>query len=139
MSLAATYALLAIIATTLNIATQHIVVYLHAGPYSYPLSLAFGTGVGLLTKYILDKRYIFRFKARDLVDDGRTFVLYASMGVFTTAIFWAIETLFEYLFRDLLLRYVGGVIGLAIGYFTKYQLDRRYVFGRPAAASAAPH
>jgi len=26
------------------------------------------------------------------------------------------------------MRYVGGVIGLAIGYYVKYQLDKRYVF-----------
>ncbi len=26
------------------------------------------------------------------------------------------------------MRYLGGVIGLAIGYLTKYHLDKRYVF-----------
>jgi putative flippase GtrA len=140
MSLAVIYALLAVIATVLNIAAQHLVVDTYTGPYSYPLSLAFGTGVGLVAKYILDKRYIFRFKARDLVDDGQTFALYAFMGIFTTAIFWGVESLFEYLFHDVALRYTGGIIGLAIGYFTKYQLDKRYVFGRsPRAVDNASH
>ena len=27
------------------------------------------------------------------------------------------------------MRYVGGVIGLAIGYWAKYRLDKRFVFG----------
>jgi hypothetical protein len=26
------------------------------------------------------------------------------------------------------MRYLGGVIGLAIGYLTKYHLDKRFVF-----------
>jgi hypothetical protein len=26
------------------------------------------------------------------------------------------------------MRYLGGIIGLAIGYLTKYRLDKRYVF-----------
>jgi hypothetical protein len=26
------------------------------------------------------------------------------------------------------MRYLGGLIGLAIGYWTKYRLDKRYVF-----------
>jgi hypothetical protein len=26
------------------------------------------------------------------------------------------------------MRYLGGIIGLAIGYLMKYRLDRRYVF-----------
>ena len=28
------------------------------------------------------------------------------------------------------MRYLGGVIGLMIGYIIKYQLDKRYVFRR---------
>jgi preprotein translocase subunit SecA len=35
---------------------------------------------------------------------------------------------FDFLFGTKLMRYVGGVIGLAIGYAIKYQLDKRYVF-----------
>jgi putative flippase GtrA len=128
MNLALTYALLAAIATAFNIGAQDIAIRLYSGPFGVTISLVFGTGVGLIVKYLLDKRFIFRFKARDLAHDGRTFILYAFMGVFTTLIFWGVEFLFDHLFQTKELRYVGGVIGLAIGYVTKYQLDKKYVF-----------
>ena len=50
------------------------------------------------------------------------------MGVFTTLIFWSLEFGFTLLFQTKEMRYLGGIIGLAIGYFTKYQLDKRFVF-----------
>ncbi|HSB97219.1 MAG TPA: GtrA family protein, partial [Spongiibacteraceae bacterium] len=60
--------------------------------------------------------------------ETRTFVIYTFMGAFTTLIFWGFEFGFHYLFQAKELRYLGGVIGLAIGYATKYQLDKRFVF-----------
>ena len=77
---------------------------------------------------MLDKRYIFRFQARDAKHDGRTFFLYSLMGLATTVLFWGCEFGFHYLFETREMRYLGGIIGLAIGYLTKYQLDKRYVF-----------
>lgn len=50
------------------------------------------------------------------------------MGLATTAVFWAFEFGFEHMFHDKWLHYLGGVIGLAVGYVTKYQLDKRFVF-----------
>jgi len=85
--------------------------------------------VGLVVKYVLDKRYIFRFRARDMAHDTRTFALYAAMGVITTVIFWGFEFGFHHVFQSKEMRYLGGVIGLAIGYLAKYHLDKRYVFG----------
>lgn len=128
MKLALTYALLALIATAINIATQDLAVRVYGGPFSVLLSMIAGTGTGLVVKYILDKRYIFRFRARDLGHDSRTFALYTLMGLATTVIFWGFELGFDHLFGSKEMRYAGGVIGLAIGYVTKYYLDKRYVF-----------
>jgi putative flippase GtrA len=50
------------------------------------------------------------------------------MGVVTTAVFWGFEFGFDHLFGTREMRYAGGVIGLAIGYVAKYQLDKRFVF-----------
>lgn len=111
-----------------NIGSQEVVVRLYDGPYVVTLSILVGTGVGLLVKYALDKRYIFKFKAQNTAHDARTFLLYALMGVVTTVIFWGFEYAFEYFFQTKELRYLGGVIGLAIGYFVKYSLDKRFVF-----------
>lgn len=98
------------------------------GMFSIPLSILAGTGAGLVVKYLLDKKYIFEFKSHSLKHDGETFVIYSLMGLMTTAIFWLFELGFEWIFHDKFWRYVGAVLGLAIGYFIKYQLDSRYVF-----------
>ena len=128
MKLAVIYTVLAVISTAFNIGSQDIVIRLYHGSYAVTLSILVGTGVGLLVKYVLDKRYIFRFKAQNAAHDAQTFLLYSLMGVATTVIFWGFEYAFEFLFGTKELRYLGGIIGLAIGYGVKYQLDKYFVF-----------
>lgn len=133
MKLAVIYALLAVIATICNIAAQDIAIRSNLGHQSIIFSLLVGTGVGLVVKYALDKRYIFRFQARNAAHNGKTFLLYALMGLVTTTIFWGFEFAFEYAFASKAMRYLGGVLGLAIGYVAKYELDKRFVFRTEAA------
>ena len=128
MKLAATYAILALIAIAANIGSQDIVIRVYSGAFNVILSVSVGTGVGLVVKYLLDKRFIFRFRARGIAHDGQVFALYTLMGLATTAIFWGFEFGFELLFASKEMRYLGGVIGLIIGYLAKYHLDKRYVF-----------
>jgi putative flippase GtrA len=128
MKLAITYAILALIATAANIGTQDLATRLYTGSFSVFLSVLAGTGIGLIVKYVLDKRYIFKFRARDAAHDGKTFFLYTLMGLVTTVIFWGFEFGFDHLFQTREMRYMGGVIGLAIGYLAKYKLDKRFVF-----------
>jgi putative flippase GtrA len=128
MKLTITYAVLALIATAANIGSQDLAIYFYAGPGNVPVSVLVGTAIGLLVKYVLDKAYIFHFRARDAIDDSQTFVLYTLTGVFTTAIFWGFEFWFDYMYQTKEFRYLGGAIGLAIGYVVKYQLDKRFVF-----------
>lgn len=131
MRLAVVYTLLALIATAANLLAQVVAVRLWFGPWPVEVSMLVGTGVGLVVKYVLDKIYIFRFTAESAAHDLRTFVLYAAMGVVTTLVFWGFEWAFYRAFEDKNLRYLGGAIGLAIGYWAKYRLDKRFVF-RPA-------
>lgn len=91
-------------------------------------SILAGTAVGLPIKYVLDKKYIFRFTAQNVLHDTRLFVLYSVMAVVTTAIFWGTELLFQIAFGTEALRLTGGAIGLVVGYLIKYQLDKRFVF-----------
>ena len=126
--LAVKYAIFALIATAANIGAQDLVVRTYNGTGAIVASIVAGTGVGLVVKYLLDKRYIFRFRAASAAHDTRTFALYAAMGLATTVIFWGFEFGFHYLFATREMRYLGGVIGLAIGYLSKYHLDKRYVF-----------
>jgi putative flippase GtrA len=122
------YTLFALVATLANIGSQDITTRVYQGRFDITLSILVGTAVGLLVKYVLDKKYIFKYRVANLAHDTRMFLLYTAMGIITTLIFWAFEFGFEYLFETKAMRYLGGVIGLCIGYLVKYQLDRRYVF-----------
>jgi putative flippase GtrA len=124
------YTVFAGVATTLNIVAQDVTVRLYAGPMWLYASMAVGTLTGLLVKYFLDKRYIFFYASKNLVEDGRKFVLYSFMGIGTTLIFWGAELFFEYVFHSRVMRYSGGIIGLFLGYWVKYHLDKRFVFVR---------
>lgn len=122
------YSLFAVIATVTNIGGQEITTQLYAGPYPIVLSILIGTAIGLVTKYFLDKKYIFNHNTDTVAEDSKVFVLYTSTGLITTAIFWGLEFGFDYYFQSKVFRYLGGIIGLSIGYVVKYQLDKRFVF-----------
>ncbi len=118
----------AAIATIANILSQYLVIKFYHYDFAITLSMIVGTGVGLVIKYILDKKFIFNYQVESKKHDGQTFGLYSLMGVATTVIFWGFEFAFEAIFHTDTMRYLGGVNGLAIGYYVKYQLDKRYVF-----------
>ena len=128
MQIAALYALFAILATIANIGAQDITLRLYTGQHQLPVSVLVGTAVGLGAKYALDKKWIFKYQTENAAHNARAFFFYALVGVFTTAIFWTCEFAFHYLFQTKAMRYTGGVIGLAIGYYLKYRLDKRFVF-----------
>lgn len=128
------YAIFAAIATVANIGCQALVIWLYTGPFAVPLSIFVGTAVGLPIKYVLEKRHIFSFVADGLAHDGSMFMLYSVMGVATTALFWGIEYAFQLVFGTDAMRYLGGAIGLTLGYIIKYRLDKRFVFVSRAAA-----
>lgn len=122
------YAGFAILATLANLATQRSVLALAEGSQGYILAVGCGTFVGLFLKYFLDKRWIFFDTASGIASHGRKFTLYTAMGVFTTLIFWGSETAFWLAWKTHLMREVGAVLGLSIGFVIKYHLDRRFVF-----------
>ena len=128
MRITINYTIFAVLATIANIGSQEISIRLYDGLYSVAASVLAGTLVGLAVKYLLDKKYIFRFYVKNAAHDTQTFVLYTIMGIITTAIFWGFEFGADHLFQSKEMRYVGGIIGLAIGYYIKYQLDKQFVF-----------
>ncbi len=122
------YSLFAVIATLTNLLAQELTVRAYTGSLNIYLGILCGTLVGLLSKYYLDKRFIFSFQPRNPVDDAQTFLAYSLTGVGTTFLFWATEIGFELYFGSKSARYTGAIIGLALGYVVKYQLDKRFVF-----------
>jgi putative flippase GtrA len=126
------YSLFALLATAVNIGCQAVVIWIYKGTFSIQLSVIVGTAAGLPVKYVLEKKYIFGFKAKSLLQDSQVFMLYTFMGLFTTALFWAVEYGFHVFFGTDAMRYVGGAIGLTIGNIIKYHLDKHYVFRKAA-------
>ena len=127
--LAIKYTFFALIATAVNLLTQWLC-FLPFGKMDWVLyaAMAAGTLTGLVTKYGLDKRWIFYYSTTGKRDDVTRFGMYSLMGVFTTGIFWGTEMSFFYVFEFAGAHYVGGALGLAVGYTVKYLLDRKYVF-----------
>jgi len=120
----------AAVATIGNLGTQRAV--LSMGEHWFLAALVAGTVVGLVTKYVLDKKWIFHDARRPLPTEARMFTLYTATGIGTTLLFWGVESAFWLVGQSHAMRELGAVIGLAIGYTVKFNLDRRFVFGKAA-------
>ncbi len=122
------YFLFCLVAILVNLATQRILlgVIFNNGFF---VALLFGTITGLVTKYYLDKIYIFKDLDRSIKNNSKKFLFYSLNGIGTTVIFWTTESLFYFLIGTSFARELGAIIGLSIGYFIKYSLDKKYVFG----------
>lgn len=122
------YAAFAVIATIANLMTQRAVLSMGDTLAHFAGAVAAGTIAGLVIKYLLDKRWIFYDTAGGVKSHSRKFTLYTAMGLVTTAIFWGTETMFWLVWRTDLMRELGALLGLSVGYIVKYRLDRRFVF-----------
>ncbi|HBM38950.1 MAG: polysaccharide biosynthesis protein GtrA [Roseobacter sp.] len=122
------YGAFAVIATIANLATQRWVLQFGGTGVIFAAAVGAGTMVGLIIKYLLDKRWIFYDLETGAKSHSRKFSLYTAMGIVTTVIFWGAETVFWLVWQTDFMRELGAVIGLGIGYVVKYHLDRRFVF-----------
>ena len=122
------YGVFAVLATLVNLTVQRLILRFGDGIVIFAFALAAGAAIGLLVKYILDKHWIFGDISVGVAEHTKKFSLYILMGIFTTIIFWTTETVFWLTWKTDTMREIGAIIGLGIGYFAKYNLDRRYVF-----------
>lgn len=130
------YAAFAVVATIANLVTQRVILQFGEDSIYFAAAVGAGTIVGLMIKYMLDKRWIFYDMATGVKNHSRKFSLYTAMGLVTTAIFWGTETAFWRTWQTELMRELGAILGLSVGYVVKYNLDRRFVFtDRQLAAS----
>ena len=122
------YAAFAVVATFANLATQRAVLQFGETGVHFAAAVFAGTIVGLVIKYLIDKRWIFYDVETGVKNHSRKFSLYTAMGLVTTAIFWGTETAFWMIWQTDMMRELGAIIGLSVGYVVKYNLDRRFVF-----------
>ncbi len=136
-SKAVLYGIFAGLCTLLNLGTQKLAdACLKAASMTQEhrvvLGMLAGTAVGLVTKFILDKLVVFGQRGGSAPAVMGKFALYSLFGVLTTGIFWGTELAFVRLWDAEASRYVGGAIGLTVGYAVKFLLDRRFVFSDPS-------
>ena len=122
------YIIFAILATIANLLTQRVLLLFDNNSIMFVVAILSGTIVGLVIKYTLDKRWIFYDSNKEFKDNKLKFYLYTAMSIMTTLIFWGIETLFWFFWKTEFMREIGALLGLTIGYFVKYNLDRKFVF-----------
>jgi putative flippase GtrA len=122
------YALGALAATLINLMTQWISFHLYRGVGELIIGILSGTAMGLVSKFLFDKFWIFDNRSLGLSENLHKFGYYTLTGVFTTVIFWGTEAAFALIGEHRFMRYVGAAIGLSIGYIVKYHLDFRFVF-----------
>jgi len=128
LSIGSLYTLIAVFSILINISSQMASIWFYRGPFAIEISILVGTVIGLPSRYFLEKHYVFSFKSKNIVHDGKLFLTYSFMSLNTTGIFWVTEYAFHLLYSSEIMRYIGGVIGLAIGFYLKYHLDKKYVF-----------
>jgi hypothetical protein len=132
-TLAGRYTAIACTASTLNLLLQAIISWIYDGPLEVEGSMVLATGIVMPLKYSVEKRLIFQFRSDSLLHDAKLLYLYTAVSVFTVLIFWSTEYAFHLIFDNRALLYVGGAIGLAISFYSKYRLDKHFVFVRKSA------
>ena len=117
------YIIFCIIAILINLSTQRIIMEL-VFINNYFLALLIGTLFGLVIKFILDKKYIFAYSDSSIKNNSLKFSFYSFNGILTTLLFWGTESVFFFIYKTNFAREFGALIGLTIGYFIKYRLDK---------------
>ncbi len=112
----------AVVATILNLICQNILIFLE---YEVYLQILGGTLIGLVSKYYLDRQYVFKDTKTNIAG---SFIMYSLFGALLTPLWWVIEIIFINLFGTILAQNIGAILGLAICYYLKYLLDKKYVF-----------
>jgi putative flippase GtrA len=123
------YVTIAVGTSLANLGTQALGIWVWPA-IPFTLSVLTGTAVGFVLKYLLDKQYIFDDRYAGAASEAKKVTLYAAMSVITTLIFWGTEAAFWYATGSQAWKYTGGALGLAIGNYVKYRLDRRFVFNQ---------
>jgi putative flippase GtrA len=122
------YVQFAVIAGLANLATQETAVRLLPPLAPIMLSVLAGTAAGFVVKYLLDKYHVFLDGYDGHIAELRKVALYGVFSVGTTLLFWAVELSVWHVWATG--KYAGAVLGLALGNWLKYLLDRTWVFPR---------
>ena len=116
------YFLFALLSAFVNIIGQHIFLNYYENLF---LAVIVGSAAALFFKYILDSSIVFDANKQISLE---TFLRYAFIGACITPIIWLVEVIFLNIFGTVFMRDVGAFLGIALAYYVKYEMDKRYVF-----------
>ncbi len=102
--------------------------YCSTVPYNMPELVGSIAAVGItyLVKFVLDKFIVFQKSKIELKETSQEFIKYFGFAILTTIENVGIQFVLSNFFSTSLEASV--IIALSIGYFTKFLLDRKYVF-----------
>ena len=116
------YFLFAFLSSIVNLIGQHIFLNYYENLF---LAVVCGSAAGLIFKYSLDSTIVFEGNRKINL---KTFLTYAFIGACITPIIWIVEVTFLNIFGTVFMRDVGALIGIALAYYIKFEMDKRYVF-----------
>ena len=116
------YFLFAFLSSIVNLIGQHIFLNYFENLF---LAVVCGSAAALIFKYVLDSSIVFEGN-REI--NLKTFLTYAFIGACITPIIWIVEVTFLNIFGTVFMRDVGALIGIALAYYIKFEIDKRYVF-----------
>ena len=122
------YIVTSIVSIFVNLGVQRIVLSSLSNADNITIAIIFGTFAGLISKFFLDKEITFKTQSKHKKNLGVQFLAYATLGVFTTSIFWGFEFYFWMAWKTEMMREIGAIIGLSLGYSLKLFLDKKYIF-----------
>ncbi|TFG26663.1 MAG: GtrA family protein [Promethearchaeota archaeon] len=105
--------------------------YCSTNPYNMPelIGSILAVGITYIVKFILDKFIVFKKTVLRLKETSEEFFKYLGFAIITTVENIGIQFLLTNFIKTPL--EISMVVALSIGYFTKFLLDRRYVFTTP--------
>lgn len=98
--------------------------------FSYPVAIVFAYGVGMITAFLLMRRFVFNAHGRDLLPQVVKFVLVNLLAVVQTLV---VSLLLSHWLLPLLgwtwqVEAVAHAVGVAVPVFTSYVLHKRATF-----------
>jgi hypothetical protein len=122
------YTAIATVASLANLALQRLWMDVYSGPLAVETATMLATALVLPAKYLADKHFIFGFRTGSGIEDVQKLAQYAAASVVTVAVFWTLEFSAHRAFRTPAAQYLGGAAGLALSFWLKYHIDKRFVF-----------
>jgi putative flippase GtrA len=127
-SLMLRYAGFALLSTAINCLVQFFILHTLAGSLAIYIALAFGTGAGFVSKFLLDRNYVFYHVSSGYKQEVWVSICYLGTSVIMTLAYLSFQTFVYFEYGDGAFYYISACLVLCLGYSAKFLIDGRFVF-----------